>query len=151
MLAGLALILSTSTAATSTDPPREVVVRVEQRLLSPCCYSQAVGEHLSAEAAEMRDEIEKMAASGQSETDIIEHYKAQYGERILVVPDGGTGTILFILPMVAVILLLAILVSILRRMVTAGDRPLTRANQEELERLRREFGEVIERELREMA
>ena len=125
--------------------------RVEQRLLAPCCYSQPVGQHLSAEAAEMRIEIEAMAASGQSESAIIEHYKQQYGERILVVPDGGTGRVLFILPLAALILLSTILVWALRRMVRAGGRPSARPDQEELERLRREFSEVIDRELRDMA
>ena len=99
----------------------------------------------------MRQEIEEMAASGESEAAIITHYKAQYGERILVVPDGGMGRVLFILPVAVVIFLLAILVSVLRRMVNAGSHPPTWANQVGLERLRREFSEVIERELRDRA
>ena len=101
MLASLAFILLTSSAGASAPPPRAVVARVEQRLLAPCCYSQPVGEHMSAEAAEMRREIEDLAASGNSEAAIIAHYKTQYGERILVIPDGGTGRVLFILPPIA--------------------------------------------------
>lgn len=147
----LALIFLTASTGSLTAAQREVVRRAEQRLLAPCCYSQAVGEHMSAEAAQMRQEIEEMAASGESEAAVIAHYKAQYGERILVVPDGGTGRFLFILPLAALILLSTILVWALRRMVRAGARRSARADQEELERLRREFSEVIERELREMA
>ena len=106
---------------------------------------------MSAEAAQMRHEIEEIAASGESESAIIEHYKAQYGERILVVPDGGMGRVLFILPLAALILLSTILVWALRRMVRAGGRSFARPDQEELECIRREFSEVIDRELREMA
>lgn len=151
MTTSLALILLTSSAGILTLPQRDVAARVEERLLAPCCYSQAVGEHMSAEAAQMRQEIEQMPASGQSEAAIIEHYKAQYGERILVVPDGGMGRVLFILPLIALVLLSTILVSVLRRMVRARARPSAPAVQEELERLRGEFSEVIERELRDMA
>jgi len=151
VLASLAFILLTSSAGASAPPPRAVVARVEQRLLAPCCYSQPVGEHMSAEAVEMRREIEDLAASGNSEAAIIAHYKAQYGERILVIPDGGTGRVLFILPPIAIIVLGTILILALRWMRRAEVRSSARADQEELQRLRREFSEVIERELRGMA
>ena len=150
-LTGLTLLFLTSGARGLTAPQLDVAARVEQCLLAPCCYSQAVGEHTSAEAVQMRQEIEEMAASGESEAAIIARFKAQYGERILVVPDGGMGRVLFILPVAVVIFLLAILVSVLRRMVNAGSHPPTWANQVGLERLRREFSEVIERELRDRA
>ena len=151
MATSLSLIFLASITGVLTPPQRSVVARAEERLLAPCCYSQAVGEHMSAEAAQMRQEIEDMAASGESEAAIIAHYKALYGERILVVPDGGTGRVLFILPLAPLILLSTILVWALRRMVRAGGRSSARADLGELERLRREFSEVIERELREMA
>jgi len=151
MLASLAFILLTSTVVTSAVPPREVVARVEQRLLAPCCYSQAVAEHMSAEAEQMRQEIERMAASGESEATIIEHYKGQYGERILVVPDGGTGRVLFVLPLIVLMLLATILTLVLRQMLRAGVRFSARVDQEELQRLRTEFSEVIDRELRDRA
>jgi len=78
---------------------------------------------MSAEAAEMRREIEDLAASGNSEAAIIAHYKAQYGERILVIPDGGTGRVLFILPPIAIIVLGTILILALRRMRRAEVVP----------------------------
>jgi len=151
MATTLALIFLTASTGSLTAAQREVVRQVDQRLLAPCCYSQAVGEHMSSEAAQMRQEIEEMAASGESEATIITHYKAQYGERILVVPDGGTGRVLFILPPAALLLLATVLILVLRRMVRAGARRSARADQEELERLRKEFCEAIDRELRDMA
>ena len=75
MATTLALIFLTASTGSLTAAQREVVRQVDQRLLAPCCYSQPVGEHLSAEAAQMRMEIEAMAASGQSEAAIIAHYK----------------------------------------------------------------------------
>jgi cytochrome c-type biogenesis protein CcmH/NrfF len=106
---------------------------------------------MSSEAAQMRQEIEGMAASGQSEEVIIEHYKAQYGERILVVPDGRTGRVLFYLPLAAFVICSVGFFLILRRMLRAGAHPRPRAEQEELDCRRGEFRELIERELRELA
>lgn len=148
MRASLALVLFFSNAAVLTPPQRGAVAKVEKQLLAPCCYTQAVGEHASAEAAEMRKEIEQMAASGQSEAAIIAHYKAQYGERILVVPDGRTGEILFILPWVVLIVCLPMLVAVIWRMARAGERACSRAKQEEIDRWRRGYGEAVARELR---
>ena len=151
MTTHLTLILLMTSAGSLTPTQRAVVTRTEQRLLAPCCYSQAVGEHMSAEAEQMRQEIEQMAASGESEATIIEHYKGQYGERILVVPDGGTGKVLFVLPLIVLMFLTSILTLVLRQMLRAGVRLAARVDQEDLQRLRTEFSEVIDRELRDMA
>jgi cytochrome c-type biogenesis protein CcmH/NrfF len=56
---------------------------------------------------------------GKSENEILEHYKAIYGERILIVPDGRTGKVLFLLPVVASLVCLGMLFWSLRRMLTA--------------------------------
>lgn len=99
----------------------------------------------------MRQEIEEMAASGRSEAAIIAHYKAQYGERILIVPDGGTGGVLFIAPVAGFLICSSILFLVLRRMVHASARHRSRSAQEELDRLRGKWLEVMERELRDLA
>ena len=149
MATGLALILLASNIGIMTPAQRTVVARAESKLLAPCCYSQAVGQHLSAEAAEMRQQIEAMAASGQSEAAIVDHYKQQYGERILVVPDGKTGTFLFTLPLAVLIVCSAFFFWLLPRVVRT--RPHSEIDKEERDRLCREFGAVIERELRDVA
>jgi len=106
---------------------------------------------MSTEAAQMRLEIEQMAASGWSEAEIIQHYKTQYGERILVVPDGRTGNLLFTLPWAAFLACSAILMVVIRRMARAGARSRPQANQEDVNRWRGKYGEAVERELREWA
>ncbi|HUO15126.1 MAG TPA: cytochrome c-type biogenesis protein CcmH [Verrucomicrobiae bacterium] len=83
-------------SAVSLTPRQTAEIRrVEDRLLSPCCYTQPVSEHMSDVAVQMRADITTMVASGQDEEQIVRHYKAEYGERILVVPDGRIGTTLF--------------------------------------------------------
>ena len=71
------------------------IQKVEKRLLAPCCYTQSIAEHGSDIAVQMRGEVEAMVTEGKSESEIVEHYRGIYGDRILVVPDGLTGRILF--------------------------------------------------------
>ena len=151
MTASLALIFLFSNTMALTPAQRSVVAEAEKRLLASCCYSQAVGEHWSAEAVQMREDIEQMAASGESEAAIIEHYKAQYGERILAVPDGKTGNFLFTLPWAAFLIGSVTFTAIIRRMARADTHFRPRANQEEVDRWRAKYREAVERELRNWA
>lgn len=111
MLLTLALL---STPAALTPQQHAEIRRVEDKLLAPCCYSQSVAEHMSPVAEQMRQEITEMVAAGKSEPAIIEHYKALYGERILIIPSGETGRILFTLPAVGLVLGSALLFLFLR-------------------------------------
>jgi cytochrome c-type biogenesis protein CcmH/NrfF len=122
------------------------VKRVEESLLAPCCYSQSVAQHMSAEAEQMRHEVTEMVASGRSETEIIDHYKALYGERILIVPDGRTGKILFALPVLISIASSGVLLLFLRKMLRARRNADVRTTPEERERVAEAFREEIERE-----
>jgi len=94
------------------------IQRVEDALLAPCCYSQSVAQHTSPAAEQMREEITQMVASGENEAAILAHYKALYGERILIVPSGGTGRVLFALPAVGVAFGAALLLLFLRSALT---------------------------------
>lgn len=58
-----------------------------------------------------------MVANGRNEHEISDYYKALYGERILIVPDGRTGQVLFALPVVAFVVCLGALLLFLRRAI----------------------------------
>jgi cytochrome c-type biogenesis protein CcmH len=90
-----AAVLLFSSAVPLTPQQTTEVKRLEDSLLAPCCYSQSIARHMSPEAEQMRHEVIEMVASGRSQNEILEHYKALYGERILIVPDGRTGRVLF--------------------------------------------------------
>jgi len=64
---------------------------------------------MSGEAAEMRDQVTQMVTDGMTEQQIIDHYKAIYGEKILTVPDGLTGEMAYTFPVVASLLGLVML------------------------------------------
>jgi cytochrome c-type biogenesis protein CcmH len=114
-----AVVLLLSSAVRLTPQQTAEVNRLEEALLAPCCYSQSIARHMSPEAEQVRHEVTEMVASGRSENEILEHYKAIYGERILIVPDGSTGKVLFSLPVVAFVVCSGMLFWILRRMLKA--------------------------------
>ena len=114
-----AAVVLLSSAAPLTPQQTTDVNRLEKSLLAPCCYSQSIARHMSAEAEQMRHEVTDMVASGRSENEILEPYKALYGERILIVPDGRTGKILFSLPVVAFLVCSGVLFGLLRNMLKA--------------------------------
>lgn len=114
----VALLFLVGTGAWGQTPQQHSEIkRLEDSLLAPCCYSQAVGQHMSDVAVQMRREITAMVLAGKNESEVIAHYKAVYGERILIVPDGKTGVLLFILPLCLALLALWILVMVLRKML----------------------------------
>jgi cytochrome c-type biogenesis protein CcmH/NrfF len=95
-----AAVLLLATSVSLTPQQNAEVKKLDDSLLSPCCYTQPISQHMSDVAEEMRQQVVEMVASGMTEKKIIEHYRQQYGDRILVVPDGNTGQVLFVLPAV---------------------------------------------------
>jgi cytochrome c-type biogenesis protein CcmH/NrfF len=109
------LLLLLASAATLTQKQTATVKKVEASLMAPCCYSQTIDQHMSDAAEQMRFEVADMVASGSSEQEILDHYKAIYGERILAVPDGVIGQLAFAIPMVVFAGSCAFLALVLRR------------------------------------
>jgi len=62
--------------------------QIEARFVAPCCWHENLAVHDSPAADEMRAEIARLIASGRTETEIVDHYVARYGERILREPRG---------------------------------------------------------------
>lgn len=108
--------------STAVLTPRQTaeIRRVEDRLLSPCCYTQPVSEHMSDVAVQMRADITAMVAGGQDEEQVVRHYKAEYGGRILVVPDGPIGTTLFIAPEILCSLALILTLLMIRKFLSSA-------------------------------
>ena len=90
---------------------------LQEKLIAPCCWSESVAMHRSEVAAEMRAEIARMVNEGRSDREILDFYKAKYGTRILMEPEGQLRLWAYTIPIVASILGLALVVWIIRRMV----------------------------------
>jgi len=81
-----------------TPEQDKTIKQLEDTLMAPCCYSQTIRVHMSAEAEQMREEVTDMVLAGKSKAQIINFYRAKYGETILVVPDGTAGRFAFGVP-----------------------------------------------------
>jgi cytochrome c-type biogenesis protein CcmH len=60
--------------------------QIEALVIAPCCWSQPVAVHYSAEADAVRAEIRRRLSDGQSRRQILDAFVAQYGTRILADP-----------------------------------------------------------------
>ena len=135
-------------ALAPTPEQAKTIVKLEDRLMAPCCYSQTIRVHMSAEAEQMREEVTAMVTAGKSERDIIKYYKAKYGETILVVPDGEAGQIAVGVPITVALSAFGLLAfgigRTLRRRTVQDDipRPICSgtAPSEVIERIRRDVG-----------
>ena len=117
-----------------------VARRVEERLIAPCCWSESVAVHRSGDAAEMRAEIERLVAQGESEERIAQLYVDRYGERILLEPRGSKAGWLRAIPWACFALgVAALLVGLRRRRSTPVEAaqpvagPVTVPSREEWE------------------
>lgn len=100
---------------------------IEDNLIAPCCWTQPVSGHYSEVAEKIRKEVHEMVAADKSRDEILDHYVAEYGERILAAPRAkGFNRLVYILPWLALILgawLLVVLLKKLRAPVPAPVPP----------------------------
>ena len=92
ILAGLLVggVLCLIRGANPTADQRERIERIENSLLAPCCYAEAVSRHNSEVAVQMRLEIAAWVKEGKSDREILNTYKKLYGLRGLREPEGST-------------------------------------------------------------
>ncbi len=84
--------------------------------ISPCCWRENLAVHDSAEAANLRTRIDQMVGEGRSNEEIKAVFVAEYGKRILSLPEGAERIWLFWTPPATLIVGLSFLIFMLRRM-----------------------------------
>ncbi|MFB3854031.1 MAG: cytochrome c-type biogenesis protein CcmH [Vicinamibacterales bacterium] len=94
------------TAMVMSAPPDTAAIereakQIERLLIAPCCWTQPVSDHYSADADRIRVEVRQMLSAGQTREAILDSYVAKYGQRILVEPrPEGFAAFLHYLPWV---------------------------------------------------
>ena len=141
------LVLIVVTPASLSTAQTAQIQKVEKRLLAPCCYTQSIAEHGSDIAVQLRGEVTEMVAEGKSESEIVEHYRTIYGDRILIVPDGMTGRILFSLPVAIAAIACLVLFACFRKMLRSGRHERIRDVSQTRPVLGDALKEQIEREI----
>ena len=75
---------------TVVDEGREqIAALVEEQLIAPCCWRAPLSQHYSGTAERMKEDLRQMLANGRTQEEILDHYKAMYGERILSSPPNA--------------------------------------------------------------
>jgi cytochrome c-type biogenesis protein CcmH len=134
--------------APALTPEQENLAReIGRSLVSPCCWTTSVEDHGSGRAPEIKAEIRRMIAAGKTRDEIIAHYVALEGERILIEPRRSGFNLLAYVTPPAVLLFGAILIVVMARRgrsapplptkepPTPTDDPYRRRVREELRRL----------------
>jgi cytochrome c-type biogenesis protein CcmH/NrfF len=86
------------------DEQKARILRIEDEVPAPCCYTEPVSRHQSEVALKMRLEIAKWVAAGKTDQEILNTYVSQYGKEVLVDPRTIPGWWMPWVPWIAVIL-----------------------------------------------
>ena len=61
----------------------ELILDIEKSLMAVCCWSGTVYDHGNSD---MESKIETMVQSGNTKSEVMDHFVNQYGDRVLAVP-----------------------------------------------------------------
>ncbi|PXY25377.1 cytochrome c-type biogenesis protein [Prauserella muralis] len=106
---------------------------LEQRLRCPVCKSVSIAESPSETAEAMRAVVADQVAAGRSDQEIIDYFRARYGDWVLLDPPASGSTLaLWMLPVAAVVIGGAVLVLLRRR--PPQDESLTSEERDQVRR-----------------
>jgi cytochrome c-type biogenesis protein CcmH len=145
----IALLSSSILALGAEDKQIAAKAReIEDNLIAPCCWSQPVSQHYSEVAEKIRNEVSAMVAAGKSRDEILDHFVAEYGERILAAPKpSGFNAFAYILPWASLILGSWLLFLLLKRLRSPGLAP---APVSELPPPDARYASLVEKEIKEL-
>ncbi len=120
-----ALVLAVQLPAPPPALPPELereALRLETKVIAPCCWSQQVSVHDSPAATQMRSDIRRRLGEGQAEQAILAAYVSEYGERILAEPPArGFTRLLYVMPPLLGLTGIGLLVIFVRRFARRGS------------------------------
>lgn len=137
-----AFLVAAAASAQETAPhqvhpeAREAIAKIR----SPYCPGQMLEVCPSWQAAELRDSIDQMARDGLSADSLVELVVAAHGEEYRALPKRtGTGLLAWVMPPAVLLMGLAVVVVVLRRLretaAGVGDGSAGDISEEDRERL----------------
>lgn len=131
------------------QPPTDNdVLRVAKQLYCPVCPNTPLDVCETKACEDWRAQIRDQLAEGWTDQQIIDYFVTQYGERVLAEPQRkGFTSLVWFLPLVAVLLGLGIVFEILKnwrkqKSVPAVSTPLPKISDEILQKIEREIREM---------
>ena len=114
---------------------------IETMLMAPCCWAQQVSAHQSPAADEIKLAVRRLLADGKTQQQILDHYVAEYGDRILAEPPArGFSAALYVAPWIFLAGSIGLVVVVVRKLrvpsaATERDAVPVAANHDESERI----------------
>lgn len=102
-----------------TEDQKIRIKKLENLIISPCCFTQPVSMHASGASEKIKEEILEMVIKGRTDEEIKKFYIDKYGEQILSIPSGW---IFRALPISVPIIAFVALIVILKRWVRSGTK-----------------------------
>lgn len=129
-------------------PTANDVNRVAKQLYCPVCPNTPLDVCETKACEDWRAQIRDQLSEGWTDQQVIDYFVAQYGERVLAEPQRkGFTSLVWFLPLIAVLLGLGIVYEILKNWRKQKTAPVTSIP---LPQIPDEILKKIEREIREM-
>jgi cytochrome c-type biogenesis protein CcmH len=112
------------TFGAQSQPASEEEREIDDQLIAPCCWTQPVSQHYSEVAEKIRNEVHEMVSAGKSRDQILDHFVAQYGERILARPRAkGFNALIYLLPWASLLLGAGLVILLIKKMRSPSAAP----------------------------
>ena len=119
----LLLLVAGSARAQQELEPR--VFEIAAKLRCPVCTSESVAQSAAETSVRMREIVAVKLQAGESEEQILDYFRARYGDWILMEPPRrGIYLLVWMFPAAAALLLLAVLGYYLKQWTSRGQQPL---------------------------
>ena len=131
----LAIVLATAlfvgtVAQRPTPTNADRLTAIARTIKCPVCSGESVAESNAQISQEIRKDIGQRLGEGQTDDQIREAYRAQYGDYILLTPSAtGVTSLVWILPVVLLVVALAGLVVAFSRWRVRGELHATDADR----------------------
>jgi len=123
LFAAMLLLMAAAPALAGYGAGDPRLSKLYSSFMAPCCYGGDLTLHNSAAAAELRARISTMVTEGKTDGEIRDVLVAEYGKKILAIPEGSAHTWLFSAPGFFVLLGLVVVGFFLRRMRHTEPKP----------------------------
>jgi len=127
----LVITFAVGTRPSGTPPTNaDRLLNISQTIKCPVCSGESVAESNASVSVDIRTDIAKRLEQGQTDDQIREYYAGRYGKYILLTPEAtGVTSLVWIIPVVALVLALAGLVVVFRRWRLGGEVHATDADR----------------------
>ena len=124
-------VLSVATFGSRSAPTaQDRVNAISSTVKCPVCAGESVMESNAPASVEIRRQIAEQVQQGMTDDQIRSYYAAKYGEAILLTPSAsGVNALVWILPVVALAIGIAVLVIVFRRWSNVPEQHATDADR----------------------